>query len=137
MPWISSPDPSDTAADPASTAEGWTCRRWASAEVFGEPVPLKVSRWRVAPGARTLDIPLGETEALAYVIAGSGTASASPPDAGGEPFALGAESVLWLPTCDSLVLEAGLESLDVLVARSTAAVAEGGFPALAQSLRRR
>jgi mannose-6-phosphate isomerase-like protein (cupin superfamily) len=126
MPRISSSDPSDT-TDPASTAEGWTCRQWASAEVFGEPVPLEVSRWRVAPGARTLNIPLGGTEAVAYVIAGSGTASASPPDAGGEPFAVGAESVLWLSACDSLTLEAGLESLDVLVAVTTGPGPDGGF----------
>ena len=130
MPWISNADPHDTAANPASTAEGWTCRQWASAAVFGEPVPLTVSRWRVAPGARTLDIPLGGTEALAYVIAGSGTASASPPDAGGEPFAVGTESVLWLSACGSLTLEAGHESLDVLVALSTASAPEGGLPVL-------
>jgi quercetin dioxygenase-like cupin family protein len=127
MPWISSPDPSDTAAGPASIPEGWTCRLWASAEVFGEPVPLKASRWRVAPGARTLNIRLGETEALVYVIAGSGTASASPPDSGGEPFALGTESVLWLSACDSLTIEAGDEPLDVLVALTTGPAPDGGF----------
>ena len=130
MPRISSPGPAEDAADPASTAAGWTCRPWASAAVFGEPVPLEVSRWRVAPAARTPDIPLGETESLAYVIAGSGTASASPPDAAGEPFAVSTESVLWLPACDSLTLEAGLDGLDVLVARSTAPAADGGFPAV-------
>src|SRR5215472_18691705 len=91
MPWICTPDFSDAGND-----QGWTCRVWASAEVFGEPVPLTVSRWRLDVGARAHGIPLGGTEAFAYVIAGSGTAQAPPPDTGAERFGLDTESVLWL-----------------------------------------
>jgi quercetin dioxygenase-like cupin family protein len=114
MPWICTPDFSDVGND-----QGWTCRAWASADVFGQPVPLKVSRWRLDAGARAPGIPLGGTEAMAYVIAGSGTALASPPDAVSEPFTLGTESVLWLSACDGLTVEAGRERLDLLVAQST------------------
>ena len=128
MPWISSPDPTD-AADPAGTAEGWTSRPWASSEVFGQPVPLRVTRLRVAPGGRTLATPLGRAEAFAYVIAGAGTALAAPAP-GGERFALGPESVLWLSGCDSVTIEAGAGPLDVLVAQSTGPVPEGGFAPL-------
>ena len=128
MPWITSPDPADT-TDPAAAEEGWTGRSWAGAEGFGEPVPLEVSRWRVAPGARTPDIPLGGTEALAYVIAGSGTAAGWPPG-DGERFALAAESVLWLSVCDTITAEAGLDGLDLMVARSTGPAPEGGFTPL-------
>jgi mannose-6-phosphate isomerase-like protein (cupin superfamily) len=127
--FISTPVPPITGTDPAGTADGWTCRLWASAEVFGQPVPLKVIRWRVATGARTLDIPLGGTEALAFVIAGSGTAVASPA-VEGERFPLGTESVLWLSACDSLTAWAGPGGLDLLVARTTGSAPEGGFAPL-------
>jgi mannose-6-phosphate isomerase-like protein (cupin superfamily) len=109
---------------------GYTSGPWASADVFGQPVPLKVNRWRLDAGARAAGIPLGVTEAMAYVIAGSGTASPSPPDAGAEPFTLGPESVLWLSACDGLTLEAGPEPLDVLVAQSTGPAPDGGFAPL-------
>src|SRR5262252_11034552 len=114
MPWIAVPDFSGAGND-----QGWTSRVWASAEVFGQPVPLKVKRLRLDAGARARGIPLGGTEAFAYVIAGSGTAVASPPGAGAERFGLDAESVLWLAACDSLAAEAGPAGLDLLVAQAT------------------
>jgi quercetin dioxygenase-like cupin family protein len=120
MPWICTPDFSDAGHD-----QGWTCRVWASADVFGQPVPLAVSRWRLDAGARAPGIGLGGTEAVAYVIAGSGTALV---DAGSEPFTLGTESVLWLSAGDRLSVEAGHERLDLLVARSTGPA--GGFAPL-------
>ncbi len=61
-----------------SCGHGCTSWSWASAEIFGTPVPLKVKRYRLDPGARTRRAALGGTEAMAYVIAGSGTARASP-----------------------------------------------------------
>ena len=125
MPWICTPDFSDVGSD-----QGWTCRVWAGADVFGQPVPLKVNRWRLAAGARVAAIPLAGAEAMAYVIAGSGTAVASPPDTGGEPFTLGPESVLWLAACDGLTVEAGHERLDLMVAQSTGPATEGGFAPL-------
>jgi quercetin dioxygenase-like cupin family protein len=125
MVFICVPDFSDVGND-----QGWTARLWAGAEVFGQPVPLKVQRWRLDAGAQAACIPLEGSEAMTYVIAGSGTAVASPPDTGGEPFTLGAESVLWLSACDRLTVEAGHERLDVLVARSTGPVPEGGFAQL-------
>jgi quercetin dioxygenase-like cupin family protein len=113
-----------------SCGQGYTSGPWASADIFGVAVPLKVKRYRLDPGAQVRRIALGGTEAMAYVIAGSGTASASRPDAGAEPFTLGTESVLWLSACDELTVEAGHEPLDVLVAWSTGAVPEGGFAPL-------
>jgi len=111
-----------------SRGQGYTAGPWASADVFGTPVPLTVKRYRLDPGARVRDIQLGRTEAMAYVIEGSGTALASPPDGEGEPFPLGTESVLWLSACDGLTLEAGPGRLDVLVAWSTGPA--GGFAPL-------
>jgi quercetin dioxygenase-like cupin family protein len=108
-----------------SCGHGYTSGPWASAGTFGMPVPLKVRRYRLDPGARVRDIQLGGTEAMAYVIDGSGTALASPPDAGDEPFPLGTESVLWLSACDGLTVEAGAGRLDLLVAWSTGPA--GGF----------
>jgi mannose-6-phosphate isomerase-like protein (cupin superfamily) len=110
-----------------SRGHGYTSGPWASADMFGAPVPLKVKRYRLDPGARVRDIGLGGTEAMAYVIGGSGTALASPPYGEGEPFPLGTESVLWLSACDGLTLEAGPGRLDVLLARSTGR-AEGIAP---------
>jgi hypothetical protein len=69
-----------------SCGHGYTSGPWASADVFGTPVPLKVRRYRLDPGARARMPPLGGTEAMAYVIAGSGTAL--PPGAGDESFSL-------------------------------------------------
>ena len=90
MPRICAPELSDVGND-----QGWACRVWASAEVFGQPVPLRVTRWRLDAGSQADGIPLGGGEAMAYVIAGAGTAVAAPP-VDGERFALARESVLWL-----------------------------------------
>jgi mannose-6-phosphate isomerase-like protein (cupin superfamily) len=124
MVFICTPDVS------GSCGRGYTSGPWASADMFGTPVPLKVKRYRLDPGAMADRIALGCTEAMAYVIAGSGTASASPPDAGAEPFTLGAESVLWLSACNELTVKAGHEQMDVLVAWSTGPVPTGGFAPL-------
>ena len=75
-----------------SCGQGYTAGPWASTDAFGTPVPLTVKRYRLDPGARVRDIQLGRTEAMAYVIEGSGTALASPRDGEGEPFPLGTES---------------------------------------------
>jgi mannose-6-phosphate isomerase-like protein (cupin superfamily) len=125
MPWICTPDFSDAGQD-----QGWTSRVWASADVFGQPVPLTVSRWRLDAGGQARGIPLGGTEAFGYVISGSGTAGASPAGVAGERFALAAESVLWLSACDTLAVTAGNDGLDVMVARTTGPVPEGGFAPL-------
>lgn len=114
MPRICTPDFSDVGND-----QGWAYRVWASADVFGQQVPLRVTRWRLDAGSQADDIPLCGSEAMAYVIAGAGTAVAAPSVAD-ERFALAHESVLWLAGCPSLTLRAGSESLDVLVAESAA-----------------
>jgi quercetin dioxygenase-like cupin family protein len=87
-----------------------------------------IHRFRLDPGARVSRVQLGGTEAMIYVIAGSGTALGSPDD--GERFALGTESMLWLSACDELTTDAGAGGLDLMVARSTGPVPEGGFPPL-------
>jgi len=111
-----------------SCGHGYTSGPWASADVFGTPVPLKVRRYRLDPGARARMPPLGGTEAMAYAIAGSGTAL--PAGAGDESFSLAPESVLWLSACDGLTAEAGRDGLDLMVAQSTGPVPAGGFAPL-------
>jgi len=108
-----------------SCGHGCTSGTWASAGVFGAPVPLEVRRYRLDPGARARSLLRG-TEAMAYVIAGSG--AALPADAGDESFILGPGSVLWLSACGGLIVEAGDKPLDVLVAQST--TPGGGFAPL-------
>jgi quercetin dioxygenase-like cupin family protein len=117
LPKIYTMDSSDVGNDP-----GRTCRVWASTEVFGQPVPLRVTRWRLDAGSQADGIPLGGGEAMAYVIAGAGTATAAPP-VDGEQCALARESVLWLAGCPGLALRADSEGLDVLVAESAAGAA--------------
>jgi mannose-6-phosphate isomerase-like protein (cupin superfamily) len=95
---------------------GCTSGPWAGGGIFGEPVPLEVTRFRLDVGAHVDRIQLGGTEAMIYVIAGSGTAAASPP---AERFALGTESVLWLGACEELSCEAGRDGLDLLLAETT------------------
>jgi len=104
---------------------GCTFGPWAGGGIFDQPVPLEVSRFRLEAGAHVDRIRLGGTEAMIYVLAGSGTALAPPGD--GERFALGPESVLWLSACDELTTDAGAEGLELMVARSTGPVPEGGF----------
>ncbi len=102
-----------------SATGGWagcTSGPWASGGIFGQPVPLEVTRFRLEAGAHVDRIRLGGTEAMIYVIAGSGTATAPPP---AERFALGTESVLWLGACEKLSCEAGQDGLDLLLAETT------------------
>jgi mannose-6-phosphate isomerase-like protein (cupin superfamily) len=96
---------------------GCTSGPWAGGGIFGEPVPLEVSRFRLEAGAHVGRIQLGGTEAMIYVIAGSGTALAPPGDS--ERFALSPESVLWLGECKALSCEAGQDGLDLLLAETT------------------
>ena len=98
--------------------QGWTSGPWASADIFGEPVLLNVTRFGLDAGAHVPGIRLGGTEAMAYVIAGSGTALATPAH-DGERFALAAESVLWLSGCDEVTADAGPGGMDLMVARTT------------------
>ena len=97
--------------------QGWTTGPWFAEGIFGEPVPLKVRRFLIDSCVTARLVPPRGTEAFAYVIAGSGTAQASP--TGAERFGLDAESVLWLAACDSLAAEAGPAGLDLMVAHST------------------
>ena len=98
--------------------QGWTSGPWASADIFGEPVPLNVTRFGLDAGAHVPGIRLGGTEAMAYVIAGSGTALATAAH-DGERVALAAESVLWLSGCDEVTADAGPGGMDLMVARTT------------------
>lgn len=101
---------------PLRRGEGWSWQDWAGPAAFGEPVPMEASRHQLGPGAASPVFPLAGTEALAYVISGSGTATA-----GGEDFPLAPESVLWLAGCDGIRLQAGPGRLHVLVAETAAA----------------
>jgi mannose-6-phosphate isomerase-like protein (cupin superfamily) len=109
---IRTPDFSATRGRP-----GCTSGPWAGAGVFGEPVPLEVTRFRLDPGAHLDGVGLGGTEAMIYVIAGSGTALA--PAGDDERFALGPESMLWLGACEEFSVEAGQDGLDLMVAEAT------------------
>ena len=114
MPKICAPEFSDVGND-----QGWAGRVWASDDLFGQPVPLRVTHWRLDAGAQADGIPLGGGEVMAYVIGGAGTAVAAPL-VDDERFALARESVMWLAGCPSLTLQAGSAGLDVLVAESAA-----------------
>jgi mannose-6-phosphate isomerase-like protein (cupin superfamily) len=94
---------------------GWARQAWAGGAAFATDVPMVVHRHQVEPGAQSPQIPLCGQEAMAYVIAGAGTARA-----GGEVFPLEAESMLWMAACHGLSLQAGPEGLDVLAAESAA-----------------
>ena len=110
----------------ATCGAGCAFGPWAGSDLFGEPVPLEVTRFLLDPVARVDHIRLAGSEAMIYVIAGSGTASASPA-LDGERFALGTESVLWLSACDGLTADAGLDGMDLMVARTTGPSPPGGF----------
>jgi len=96
--------------------QGWTTGPWFVEDMFGQPVPLKVRRFLIDACVTAELVPPRGAEAFAYVIAGSGTAAASPP---AERFALGTESALWLGSCDELSVEAGLDGLDLMIAETT------------------
>src|SRR5215470_10877710 len=104
MPWICTPDFS------AGCAPGVKSGPWFHPAMWDEPVPLTVTRRRLDPGA-TDRIPLRGRENFGYVIAGSAAALAAP-DAEGERFTLGAESVLWLTGCGQMSAHAGQDGLD-------------------------
>ena len=99
---------------PATDGPGWHQQEWASAAVFGEPVPMRARRYQLDPGAAGPGIALGGQEAFGYVIAGTGAGRAGP-----DSYLLARESVLWLGGCDALALTAGQDGLDLLVAEST------------------
>jgi quercetin dioxygenase-like cupin family protein len=109
MPIIRHPDQL-----PATDGPGWHQQEWASADVFGEPVPMRARRCRLDPGATGPAVALSGQEAFAYVIGGTGAGRAGP-----DSYLLARESVLWLAGCDGLALTAGVDGLDVLVAEAT------------------
>jgi mannose-6-phosphate isomerase-like protein (cupin superfamily) len=96
--------------------QGWTTGHWFAEGMFGEPAPLKVRRFLIDADITARLVPPRGAEAFAYVIAGSGAATAPPP---AERFDLGTESVLWLGPCGELSVEAGLDGLDLMVAETT------------------
>ncbi len=120
MPRICIRNTFSAACDPG---QGWTTGPWFAEEMSGEPVPLNVKRYLVDGGVTARLAPPRGEEAFAYVIAGAGTAIASPP---AERFALGTESVLWLGACEELSVEAGQDGLDLMVAETTGQAAR--FP---------
>jgi quercetin dioxygenase-like cupin family protein len=123
MPWICTPDLS-AACHPG---QGWTSAPWFVDGMFGEPVPLKVTRYLIDANVTARLVPPRGREAFAYVIAGSGTAIASSP---AERFALGTESVVWLGACGELSVEAGQDDLDLLVAEAAQPGADSPGPSL-------
>ena len=76
---------------------------------------LQVERVQIAPGARTEPASVSAAEYFLYVIRGAGRAQV-----GDQTFPLEAESVLWLESGDTFWLEAGHESLEVLLCRAPA-----------------
>jgi len=62
---------------PATDGPGWHQQEWASAAVFGEPVPMRARRYQLDPGAAGPGIALGGQEAFGYVIAGTGAGRAA------------------------------------------------------------
>ena len=43
---------------PVTDGPGWSQQEWAGPAVFGEPVPMRASRYRIEAGATGPDIPL-------------------------------------------------------------------------------
>ena len=104
----------DPGRPPTRHGPGWTELDWASSEAFGTSVAMTARRCRIDPGMTGPPITLAATEALVYVIAGSGSAASD-----GEMFPLTGESMLWLAGCDDVVLAAAADGLDALVAETT------------------
>jgi quercetin dioxygenase-like cupin family protein len=92
---------------------GWRESVWAGGEAFGSPVPMRGRRYVVEAGATGPSVALESDEALVYVAAGRGVAQV-----GAESFVLEPESVVWISPATELVLRAGGETLDALVAEA-------------------
>lgn len=99
---------------PTRHGPGWNELDWASAETFGTPAAMTARRYRIDAGMTGPRTTLAATEALVYVIAGSGNGAC-----GGEAFPLARESMLWLAGCADVTLTAADDGLDALVAETT------------------
>jgi quercetin dioxygenase-like cupin family protein len=101
----------DPGSRPARQGPGWEQQAWVTPQLLGVPVPMQAWRWRLGPAAASPVIGLGAPEGMLYLAAGSGTA-----EVGGQQFALGPESVLWLAGCPQVILRGGRAGLDALLA---------------------
>lgn len=89
--------------------EGWAETTCASPETFGQPVPVRVRRVVVEPGA-TAQVRAAADEVMVYVVRGSGELAAA-----GERHHLSPEAVAWIDPAGPFSLEAADEGLEVLV----------------------
>jgi quercetin dioxygenase-like cupin family protein len=92
---------------------GWQESVWAGKDVFGTSVPMRGRRYLIEAGAIGPNVTLEAEEAMVYVAAGRGVARV-----GAESFPLEPESVVWISPGAELVLCAGGEALDALVAEA-------------------
>ncbi len=95
-------------------------QRGLSVTTLGTPATLGTEALRVEhiqmdANATTAPFGTAQAERFLYVIRGAGQAQA-----GGEEFALGPESMLWIEAQDSCTLESGPEGLEVLICRAPA-----------------
>ncbi|MHB1511545.1 MAG: hypothetical protein ACYCZ8_18760 [Acidimicrobiales bacterium] len=108
MPIVSRAEEMPTQHSPAVTG-----RVFAGEAVFGRPVPMLGRRFDLQPEAEALLGELSRTEALLYVAAGAGSATAD-----GALHSLETETTLWLTPGQSLVLRAGSGGLSILLAEA-------------------
>jgi mannose-6-phosphate isomerase-like protein (cupin superfamily) len=76
---------------------------------------LQVERVTVEAGKKSEPASAIDTERFLYVIRGTGQAQV-----GSETFPLAPESMLWIESGDTFILDAGAEQLEVLVCRAPA-----------------
>lgn len=95
---------------------GWTETVCAGPAAFGAPVEMQARLFTLAPAAAVPPVTVAAQEAMVYVAAGSGTAQV-----GEERYPLERESMLWLSPATEIVLTAGPDGLECMLAQSAGA----------------
>jgi quercetin dioxygenase-like cupin family protein len=98
---------------PARHGAGWTETVCADSATFGAPVAMQARLFTLAPAAATPPVLIAAQEAMIYVAAGSGTAQV-----GARRYPLERESMLWLGPAAEVVLTAGPQGLECVLAQS-------------------
>jgi len=96
--------------------DGWTETVCADSAAFGAPVQMQGRLFTLDPAAAMPPVPVAAREAMVYVASGSGTAQV-----GTERYPLERESMLWLSPATEIVLTAGPDGLECMLAQSAAA----------------
>jgi redox-sensitive bicupin YhaK (pirin superfamily) len=95
---------------------GWTETVCAGPAAFGAPVEMQARLFTLDPAAAMPPVLIAAQEAMVYVAEGSGTAQV-----GAERYPLERESMLWLSPATEIVLTAGPDGLECMLAQSAGA----------------